>query len=82
MAGGGSDEDNPIPLNVTPLIDIIFCLIIFFMCSFKFKQLEGMFDSWLPRDKGVSGPTTVEDLIKEIRGMKQGAQHYIPLGSK
>ena len=67
MAGGGSDEDNPIPLNVTPLIDIIFCLIIFFMCSFKFKQLEGKIDSWLPKDKGVHGTPVTNPVLEEIR---------------
>jgi biopolymer transport protein ExbD len=67
MAGGGSDEDNPVPLNVTPLIDIIFCLIIFFMCSFHFKQLEGKIDSWLPKDKGVHGTPVSNPVLEEIR---------------
>jgi biopolymer transport protein ExbD len=52
---GGSSEDNPVPLNVVPMVDVIFCLCVFFMCSFKFKQLEGKFNSWLPRNKGTSG---------------------------
>ena len=67
MAGGGSDEDNPVPLNVTPLIDIIFCLIIFFMCSFHFKQLEGKIESWLPKDKGVQGTPQANPVLEEIR---------------
>jgi len=67
MAGGGSDEDNPVPLNVTPLIDIIFCLIIFFMCSFHFKQLEGKIESWLPKDKGVQGTPLANPVLEEIR---------------
>lgn len=71
MAGGGSDEDNPVPLNVTPLIDIIFCLIIFFMCSVKFKQLEGKIDSWLPKDKGVHGTPVANPVLEEIRVILQ-----------
>jgi biopolymer transport protein ExbD len=67
MAGGGNDEDNPVPLNVTPLIDIIFCLIIFFMCSFHFKQLEGKIDSWLPKDKGVHGTPVSNPVLEEMR---------------
>jgi len=67
MAGGGSDEDNPVPLNVTPLIDVIFCLIIFFMCSFRFKQLEGKIESWLPKDKGVHGTPVANPVLEEIR---------------
>jgi biopolymer transport protein ExbD len=67
MAGGGSDEDNPIPLNVTPLIDVIFCLIVFFMCSLHFKQLEGKIESWLPKDKGVHGTPVSNPVLEEIR---------------
>lgn len=66
MAGGGEAEDNPVSLNVTAMVDIIFCLCIFFMCSFKFKQLEGKFQSWLPKDKG-SGAASDPGEIKEIR---------------
>jgi len=51
---GGSSEDNPVPINVVPMVDVIFCLCVFFMCSFKFKQLEGAFDSWLPKNKGTN----------------------------
>ncbi|KAF0241790.1 MAG: hypothetical protein FD180_4260 [Planctomycetota bacterium] len=49
MAHGSAGEDNPVALNVAPMVDIIFCLCIFFMCSFHFKQLEGKFESWLPK---------------------------------
>jgi len=61
---GGSSEDNPVPINVVPMVDVIFCLCVFFMCSFKFKQLEGAFNSWLPKDKGNSGSPSEP---KEIR---------------
>ncbi len=55
MAGGGDPDDNPVGMNVVAMVDIIFCLCVFFMCSFRFKQLEGKFDSWLPKGKGSSG---------------------------
>jgi biopolymer transport protein ExbD len=51
MAGGAS-EDNPVSINVTALVDIIFCLCLFFMCSLKFKELEGKLDTWLPTNVG------------------------------
>jgi biopolymer transport protein ExbD len=53
MAGSQDGGDNPVAVNVVPLVDVIFCLCVFFMCSFKFRQLEGKFDTWLPRDAGV-----------------------------
>lgn len=65
MAGGGEAEDNPVNINVVPMVDVIFCLCVFFMCSFKFKELEGKFQSWLPKDKG-NGGVPPEDL-KEMR---------------
>jgi biopolymer transport protein ExbD len=55
MAGGGDPNDNPVAINVVPMVDVIFCLCVFFMCSFRFKQTEGKFDSWLPKDKGSGG---------------------------
>lgn len=66
MAGSQDPNDNPMAINVVPLVDIIFCLCVFFMCSFKFRQLEGKFDSWLPRDKGSEGLPSL-DLISEVR---------------
>ena len=68
MAGAsmGDDADNPIAINVTPLVDIIFCLCVFFMISFKFKQLEGKFDTWLPKNKGFEG-MPLKAVIQEIR---------------
>ena len=62
----GESEDNPVNINVTPLVDIIFCLCVFFMISFKFKQLEGKFDSWLPKGKGSEG-MPLNAVIQEVR---------------
>jgi biopolymer transport protein ExbD len=69
MAGAamGDDGENPVNINITPLVDIIFCLCVFFMVSFKFKQLEGKFDSWLPKGKGTVGSVQVEGILDEVR---------------
>lgn len=75
MAGAAS-EDDAVQLNVTPLIDIIFCLCIFFICSFHFKELSGKLDSWLPKDKGnqSGGPTTatMDEIRIFVRKSSQG----------
>lgn len=63
MAGGGEAEDNPVNINVVPMVDVIFCLCVFFMCSFKFKQLEGRFQSWLPKDLG-NGQVTPDQPVE------------------
>ncbi|MEW6026624.1 MAG: biopolymer transporter ExbD [Planctomycetota bacterium] len=47
-------------LNMTPMIDVIFQLMIFFMCSIHFKSLEGKLYSYLPKEKGNVKPTEEE----------------------
>jgi biopolymer transport protein ExbD len=54
MAGAqgiGEKPDNPIVVNVTAMVDVIFCLCIFFFCTFHFRQLEKKMDTWLPKDR-------------------------------
>src|SRR6185295_3161024 len=64
----GEESDNPVEINVTAMVDVIFCLCIFFMCSFHFKQLEGKIDAWLPTGKGNQiGQVTTPPVLEEIR---------------
>lgn len=63
----GEGSDNPVETNIVPMIDVIFCLCLFFMCSFHFKQLEGKIESWLPKDKGVFGDPVSNPVLEEIR---------------
>ncbi len=58
----GESSDNPVAINVTAMVDVIFCLCIFFMCSFHFKQLEGKIETWLP--KGSGGAASLEDKVQ------------------
>ncbi len=70
MGGGGNigeASDNPVEINVTAMVDVIFCLCIFFMCSFHFKQLEGKIDTWLPKDRGVNTTPVEKVILEEIR---------------
>ena len=68
MAGAtniGEVSDNPISVNVIPMVDVIFCLCLFFMCSFHFKQIEGKIDTWLPGHGQPGPPPPV--ILEEIR---------------
>ena len=47
------------------MVDVIFCLCVFFMCSLHFRQLEGKFDTWLPKGKGTG--KLGDSVIQEIR---------------
>jgi biopolymer transport protein ExbD len=49
------------------MVDVIFCLCIFFMCSFHFKQLEGKIDAWMPDDKGPNHTVIEKVRLEEIR---------------
>ena len=39
-------------LNMTPMIDIVFQLILFFLFNLRFKSLDWRIESTLPKDKG------------------------------
>jgi biopolymer transport protein ExbD len=53
--------------DMTPMIDIIFQLLIFFMLTMNFKEIEGKINSHLPKDKGL-GPTVEQPPeLRELR---------------
>ena len=57
-------------LEMTPMIDVTFLLLIFFMCTIKFKTLEGKLAAYLPKDVGVnsseSEPKEKDDLVLKV----------------
>ena len=68
-------------MDMTPMIDVVFQLIIFFMCNIKYKTLEGRLDAYLPKDVGVNtSPATqiekVEITIKVVQvGERRDPKH-------
>ena len=65
MAGSDS-QDNPLPVNVVPMVDVIFCLCVFFLASFRARAQESHFDTWLPKERG-EGPGVVPLQLAEWR---------------
>jgi biopolymer transport protein ExbD len=63
----GESSDNPVEINVVAMVDVIFCLCLFFMCSMHFKQLEGKIDTWLPKERGVNQAPVDKVVLEEIR---------------
>jgi len=63
----GESPDNPVAINVTAMVDVIFCLCVFFMCSLHFRQLEGKFETWLPKGKGDKGGLVDQTALSEMR---------------
>jgi biopolymer transport protein ExbD len=56
----GSAIQEEVKLELTPMIDVTFLILIFFMCTLKFKTLEGKLVSYLPTDKGLSSQQAPE----------------------
>ena len=50
-------------MDLMPMIDIIFQLLIFFLLSAKFIAFEGQLQAFLPKDRGKSSPQTQEELV-------------------
>ena len=48
--------------DLTPMIDCVFLLLIFFMCSMQFHKVEGLIESFLPKDRGLGSAPTAIDL--------------------
>lgn len=44
---------DPTRADLTPMIDVTFLLLVFFLCSIRFKVLEGRLATWLPKDVGT-----------------------------
>jgi biopolymer transport protein ExbD len=47
-------DNKPMKGDMTPMIDVTFQLLIFFMLTIKFKTLEGKLAAYLPKDVGVN----------------------------
>ena len=50
-------------LNLTPMIDIVFLLIIFFMVGTRFSEIEQQYDIELPTASAVQPMTTRPDAL-------------------
>jgi biopolymer transport protein ExbD len=69
----GGEAEGELPVNVTPIIDIIFCLVLFFMASYAPRSQKGELSTYLPKDKGIN-PTA---LPPELESQKEEISIYI-----
>ncbi len=75
-------EIEEVPMELTPMIDVVFLLLIFFLVTLKFKVLEGKLPTFLPKDVGVNS-APVDDLLEKVEigivkdpSRGAGAPHY------
>ena len=60
------EDDEPVA-NLTPMIDVVFQLLVFFMVATSFMDPEREMDIELPEaDAGEPAPTETEDLIINV----------------
>jgi len=53
-----------IKMEMTPMIDVTFLLLIFFLLTLRFKTLEGKLAAYLPKDVGVNSSPATEEIEK------------------
>jgi biopolymer transport protein ExbD len=68
------DEQIPKP-NMTPMIDVVFQLLVFFLVSMKFKTLDMKIEAFLPKDRGLAATITkLEETPKIVAVLKRRSQ--------
>jgi biopolymer transport protein ExbD len=79
MASNSTREaaTEEVEMQMTPMIDVTFLLLIFFLCSIKFKLLDGKMQTYLPRDLGVNTTPIEVDLEKIEVQMEISKQHAL-----
>ena len=48
------DLPKPIRPNLTPMVDLTFLMLVFFVSTMSFRTLEGTFDGALPKDRAAA----------------------------
>ena len=67
---GRKPEDNAVPMDMTPMIDCIFLLLIFFILTSKFTPDEKAIASLMPTDKGQAAAASPSPVPKEQVNIK------------
>ena len=73
------DGSEAFEINLTPMIDVVFQLIIFFMCAMKFKTLERKIEAYLPKDRGLAQtPERIDERVNIKVVIKQTELEGVP----
>jgi len=51
-------------MEMTPMIDVTFLLLIFFMCTLQFRTLEGQLHTHLPKDIGAGRAHAEAEILR------------------
>lgn len=65
---------SAVKLEIAPMLDVTFLLLVFFLCVVRFKTLEGRFDTFLPNDgRPTSEESTEMPIEVRIRTFAEGS---------
>lgn len=59
--GAGKGNNNGVELNITPTIDMVFLLLIFFIATMQWPETESNISAYLPRRDEAAGTTVLEE---------------------
>ena len=68
-------ELTPVPMDMTPMIDMVFQLLIFFMLTFKILAQEGDFGISMPLSgvtSGIANPMLIPPIVVHLRANPTG----------
>jgi len=68
--GSTQHKLEAVEADMTPMIDVVFQLIIFFMTTIRFKALEGKLETQLPRETGHDITATPTVMLKVDIGLR------------
>jgi biopolymer transport protein ExbD len=60
------EQGEDTALNMTPMIDICFQLVVFFMLTLEFKSIDKRFETQLPKDRGQQSSAANIKPFKDI----------------
>jgi len=64
---GNKTGNSKIDINMTPMIDVVFQLLTFFLMTFKVAAPEGDFNLRLPKEERSAGPANTQTEMITIR---------------
>lgn len=56
-----AETEVEVEVSMTPMIDVTFQLLVFFLVTLQFRKLERVLDSFLPTDRGPHAPDSIVD---------------------
>lgn len=79
------DEDRGVELQMTPMIDIVFQLLVFFVMTFKIAAPEGDFNIRMPLvapSEGIPEPDALPPITIRLSALSDGRLAGIQFGNR